>query len=193
MPTITKVYPRVNVDKMHVTKIIGEAEGVETFDTPKYLPGVKSIGLKIKMNVEPFYAEGVEWDSDEALEGIDVEVDITDLADEDEAYLLGHTLAANGGVIYRDTDKAPEVALLFRARKSNKKNRYMILFRGKFTAGDEDYQGKEGKSNYQTKKLVGRFSPLKSNGMWRHKWDEEKGATDAFFTAVTIPTDKPAV
>lgn len=186
----TQVFPTVNVDKLYVAKIQENSKGIESFDTPRYLPGVRSIGLKISINSEPFYAEGVKWDSDESFESVEAEIDIVDITAEDEAYILGHELAEGGGVIYNENDKAPEIAMLFRAKKSNKKFRYMTLFRGKFIDSDEDYQQKEGKTNFQTRKLVGTFAPLKSNGMWKHKKDEEEGATDSWFTSVTIPTKK---
>ena len=53
----TQVFPTVNVDKSYVAKIQENSKGIESFDTPRYLPGVRSIGLKISINSEPFYAE----------------------------------------------------------------------------------------------------------------------------------------
>ena len=71
------------------------------------------------------------------------------------------------------------------------KARYGILYKGTFSIGDESYKGKEGKANFQTKKLKAAFSPLHSNEMWNWKVDEEDGMTDEkFFKEVIMPTEK---
>ena len=81
--------------------------------------------------------------------------------------------------------------LLYKAIKGNGKARYGIMYKGAFSIADESYKGKEGKSNYQTKKLKGTFAPLRSNEMWNYKVDEEDGMTDEkFFKEVIIPTEK---
>ncbi|NFQ85116.1 phage tail protein [Clostridium sporogenes] len=185
-----KVVPIVDLKKLYVAKVLTDRL-TTTFDTPKYFEGVKELGLKPKVNSDDFYAEGILWISETTLANIDVEIDITDLKKEEEAFLLGHKLAAEGGIIRSSNDEAPEVALLYKAMKGNNKARYGILYKGTFTIGDESYKGKEGKSNFQTKKLKGTFAPLRSNEMWNWKVDEEDGMTDEkFFKEVIIPTPK---
>ncbi|EKO1913621.1 phage tail protein [Clostridium botulinum] len=186
-----KVVPIVDLKKLYVAKIIEDGVTKTTFDTPKYFEGVKELGLKPKVNSDDFYAEGILWLSETTLANIDVEIEITDLKKEEEAFLLGHKLAAEGGIIRSANDEAPEVALLYKAMKGNGKARYGILYKGTFTIGDESYKGKEGKSNFQTKKLKGTFAPLRSNEMWNYKVDEEDNMTDEkFFKEVMIPTEK---
>lgn len=185
-----KVVPIVDLKKLYVAKVLTDAE-TTTFDTPKYLEGIKELALKPKVNSDEFYAEGILWLSDTTLANVDVEIDITDLKKEEEAFLLGHKLATEGGIIRSANDKAPEVALLYKSIKGNGKARYGIMYKGTFSVGDENYKGKEGKANYQTKKLKGTFAPLHSNEMWNYKVDEEDGMTDEeFFASVIIPTEK---
>lgn len=184
------VVPVVGLEKLYVAKILTDGE-TTTFDIPKYLPGVKEIGIKPKVNTDEFYAENMLWLSDTTLANIDVEVDITDLVDEDEAMLLGHKIATEGGIIKSANDIAPDVALLLKANKGNGKARYVVLYKGKFSLGDDSYKGKEGKSNFQAKKLKATFAPLHSNSMWSYKVDEEQGMDDTkFFAKVTVPTVK---
>ncbi|WP_096635852.1 major tail protein [Clostridium cochlearium] len=184
------VVPVVGLEKLYVAKILSDGE-TTTFDTPKYLAGVKEIGVKPKVNSDEFYAENQLWLSETTLANVDVEVDITDLTSEDEAMLLGHKIATEGGIIKSADDVAPEVALLFKANKGNGKARYVVLYKGKFSIGDEDYKGKEGKANFQAKKLKATFAPLHSNSMWSYKIDEEQGMDDTkFFKSVIIPTEK---
>ena len=125
------------------------------------------------------------------MENVEVEVNITDLATAEEAFILGHQLAKEGGIIYSENDKAPEVAILIKANKGNKKARYLVLYRGKFSISDEEYKSKEGKTDFQTKKLAAVFAPLKSNGRWKWKVDQEENMTDSkFFKEVIMPTPK---
>lgn len=185
--------PVVGLEKFYVAKITKDDSTGATFDVPKYLEGIKEIGIKPKITTDEFYAENKLWLSESTLANVDIEINITDLSAQDEAYLLGHKLSAEGGVIYSDDDRAPEVAILFKANKGNGKGRYVTIYRGSFQISDEDYKGKEGKSNFQSKKLKATFSPLHFNGMWKYKLDEEQGASDDFFKSVVIPEEKTQV
>lgn len=191
------IVPVIGLEKLYVAKITKDDSTGAAFDIPKYLAGVKEIAIKPKVTVDEFYAENMLWLSDTTLANIDVEVNIADLTDEDEAFLLGHKLAAEGGIIYDEGDVAPEVAILFKATKGNGKGRFQILYKGKFSISDEDYKGKEGKSNFQAKKLKASFAPLHFNGMWKYKVDEDSAnaPTDLntkFFASVIIPKEKVA-
>ena len=104
---------------LYVAKVLTDGE-TTTFDTPRYYEGIKELGLKPKVNSDEFYAEGMLWLSETTLANIDVEIDITDLKKEEEAFLLGHKLlAVEGGIIRSANDKAPEVALLYKTTKGN--------------------------------------------------------------------------
>jgi len=184
------IVPVVGLEKLYIAKILTD-DTTTTYDTPKYLAGVKEISIKPKVATDEFYAENMLWLSDTTLANIDVEVNITDLTPEDEAMLLGHKIATEGGIIKSADDAAPDVAILFKANKGNGKARYVVLYKGKFSIGDEDYKGKEGKANFQSKKLKASFAPLHSNSMWSYKVDEEDGMDDTtFFASVTMPTEK---
>ncbi|GAB6150205.1 major tail protein [Clostridium novyi] len=189
-----KVMPVVDLKKLYIAELKKDNMEEVEFGTPTYYEGIKEIGLKPKMNSDPFFAEGIQWTVEETLEGIEVEVDVVDLTTEQEAFLLGHKLATDGGIIYGANDKAPEVAILFKSLKGNGKARYMVLYKGAFTISDENYKGKEGKANFQSKKLKASFAPLHNNEMWRYKVDEEEGMTDdKFFKTVIVPKPKEGV
>jgi phi13 family phage major tail protein len=192
-----QIVPVVGLEKLYVAKILkDDATGV-TFDIPKYLPGIKEITLKPKVNSDEFYAENILWMSENTLANIDVEVDITDLDEEDESLLLGHKLAEGGGVIKSADDKAPDVAILYKSNKGNGKARFQVLYKGNFAISDEAIKGKEGKSNFQAKKLKATFAPLHNNGMWQYKVDEDSAGAPAdletkFFASVIVPAEKAA-
>jgi phi13 family phage major tail protein len=189
------IVPIIGLEKLYVAKITKDDATGSTFDVPKYLAGVKEIGIKPKVTSDEFYAENTIWSTDSTLASIDVEVNIADLTDEDEAFLLGHKLATGGGVIYNTDDIAPDLAILFKANKGNGKGRFVVLYKGQFSISDEDYKGKEGKSNFQAKKLKASFAPLHFNKLWKYKVDEDSASapTDletTFFASVIMPTEK---
>lgn len=190
-----QIVPIVGLEKLYAAKILKDDESGVEFDTPKYLPGIKEIALKPNISTEPFYAENIEWLSETTLANVEVEVDIADLSDEDEAFLLGHKLAKEGGIIKSANDIAPDVALLFKANKGKGENRYQILYKGNFSTSDDSYKGKEGKSEFQSRKLKASFAPLRHNKMWMYKIDSDspnvpEGLDKTFFKEVIVPTEK---
>ncbi|WP_010293532.1 major tail protein [Clostridium senegalense] len=185
------VHFMVDLKKLYIAELKQDSMETLTYEIPKYFEGIREIGVKPKINTDNAYAEGIVWSTETTLESIEVEIDIVDLEEEEEAFLLGHKIAEGGGVIYSENDKAPEVAILAKALKGNGKARYFIYYSGQFTISDETMKGKEGKANNQSKKLKATFKPLKHNGQWKFKIDEEQGMTDEkFFESVIIPEKK---
>ena len=162
-----KILPLVNVKKLYAAHILTEEIGNITFDTPRYLEGVKQIGIKPKQNTDPYYHEGRKVLDEQTLQDIAVTINLTDLTDEDECYVMGHKLAKTGGVIRNDNDIAPPMAILYEAEKAQGVTKYGILYAGTFGLSDEDIKDKEGKANFQPKKLQASFRPL-IDGNWKY-------------------------
>lgn len=162
-----KILPLVNVKKFYVAKILTEEPGNITFDTPRYLEGVKQIGIKPKQNIDPYYHEGRKIFDEQTMQDISLVINITDLTDEDDCYVGGHQLAKTGGVIRSDNDVAPPVAIMYLAEKAQGVLKYGILYAGTFGLSDEDMKDKEGKTNFQPKKLQASFRPL-IDGRWKY-------------------------
>lgn len=188
-----QIVPVVNVNKLYAAHLLTE-EGSITYDTPRYLEGVKQIQIKPKQNSDAYYHEGRKVLDEQTLQDVNVTINITDLTDEDECYVMGHKLAKTGGVIKNDNDIAPTIALLYEADKSKGGKRYSILYAGTFELGEEDIKSKEGKTNFQAKKLQASFRPLK-NGLWNYKVDSDSPSATPeflgkFFEQVTIAEEK---
>ncbi len=162
-----KILPLVNVKKLYAAHILTEEIGNITFDTPRYLEGVKQIGIKPKQNTDPYYHEGRKVLDEQTLQDIAVTINLTDLTDEDECYVMGHKLAKTGGVIRNDNDIAPPTAIMYEAEKAQGVIKYGILYAGTFGLSDEDIKDKEGKANFQPKKLQASFRPL-IDGNWKY-------------------------
>lgn len=189
-----KILPVVNVSKLYVARLLTETEEGITFDIPRYLEGVKQIGIKPKQNSDPYYHEGRKVLEEQTLQDVNVTLNITDLTDEDECYVMGHKLAKTGGVIKNDNDIAPTLAILYKSEKSQGIDKYGILYAGTFGLSDEDLKAKEGKANFQAKKIDASFRPL-INGKWQYNVcsDSANVTTEFlknFFKQVTVAEEK---
>lgn len=187
------ILPIINISKCYVAVLQTETDDTATYDTPRYLEGIKELGIKPKENSDNYYHEGRLVLTANTLQEIGITMNITDLTDEDWCYILGHKLATGGGIIKNKNDKAPTVALMYEAEKSNGVKQYGTLFAGTFGLGDEDIKDQEGKANFQSKKLTATFRSLK-NGLWTHKVSEDSpnvtaGSLANFFNQVTVPTE----
>lgn len=194
------VLPSVNAEKVYVAILKEEGDGSNpTYDTPKYLEGVREIGRKLKVDSSPYYHEGRKYLDEITLSDIDFELSLTDLLDTDEAYILGHKIAEGGGIIRNENDTPPTLAILYKTNKANKNgqkvDQYDALYAVTFQDYDTDIKSKEGKSNFQDVKIKGNARPLK-NGLWSYKVrtdSDGEGAADTiakFFTEVVMPEEK---
>lgn len=192
--------PTINVEKLHFAKLLSEnTDDVTktTYDTPKWFAGVRQIGAKPKVQATQIYGDGRMMTSLSNVSSIDVTVDVVSLNDEEEAYLLGHQIAEDGGIIYGDCDKAPTLAMIFRSPKAKGGDRYLIFYAGEFEPYDIDIKQQEGKTTPSYTKLKATFRPL-SNGLYKHKFDSDspnvsQDKIDNFFKKVYIPTPKKVV
>lgn len=194
MPTIQKILPIINISKCYVAKLTAEVMGAITYDTPHYLEGIKQLAIKPKQNTDAYYHEGRKVLEEQTLADIGITLNITDLTDEDECYIMGHKLAATGGVIRNDNDIAPTVAILYEAEKAQGVKQYGILYAGTFQVSDDTIKDKEGKTNFQAKQLQASFRPL-IDGRWNYRvCSDSPNVTDEFlskfFETVTLAEEK---
>lgn len=199
--------PTINVKDLHFAKLIREDREDVTkteYDTPIWFEGVRQIGIKPKTQSTPITGDGRKISSLAITNTIDVVVDCVGLTFEQEAYLLGRTITEDGTILYKDTDFAPFVAMMFRSPLAPKNGvktgaeRFTVLYAGQFRAYDSDQkQIEDGKISPSYMKLTGTFSPL-SNGLYESKFDSTNPSTtqdkiDNFFKKVYIPTPKKVV
>ena len=125
--------------------------------TPVKLARAISGKVSDKFSVEKIYSDDGVEDTVETYEGTDVEFEVNSLAPQDKAMLFGH-LYKNGWLVKNKDDKAPEVAVGYRAKKLNGKYEFVWLYVGTFGQGyDDNYQTQEDKVTTQTATLKGSF------------------------------------
>lgn len=177
--------------------ILSEEGATPTYETAKYLPGLREISVTANEEQATIYAENRLYDSENSLGEIEVTLDFASIDTKDYVALLGKKVATDGGIIESADDQPPYIALMVEKTLSGKVKEYMTLFKGKLSIPEDKAKTKEGKTEYQTVSLSGLFMPLE-NGIWKHSvkttdegFNETTHATK-WGKTVTIPTEKVA-
>ncbi|MPQ45030.1 major tail protein [Clostridium tarantellae] len=161
----------------------------------------RSISAKVteKKKVDKIYSDDGTEDVIETLESIEIEIEINDLSPEQEALLRGCKYE-NGFLIDNQDDMANEIAIGWRAKRTDKKYEFVWNYCGKFNDGTTDtYETQQDKLKTQTPKLKGTFYPRAKDGNWRVRVNESylkeehgdaKKAIQSWFDKVQEPVQK---
>ncbi|SDD26963.1 phage major tail protein, phi13 family [Paenibacillus sp. UNCCL117] len=167
-------------------------ESNETYDTPKRIWGAIQATITPTINSTTLYADDIAYESASSMGDIAVSLNVADIPSADRAALLGHTIDANGGVDEKSTDIGPYVAIGYRRRMSNKKFRYVWLYKGRFTPGEEEANTKGDTPTFQTPTINATFISRQTDERWRYGVTEgDPGVSNTFinnfFNTVYIP------
>ena len=166
-----------------------------TYQTAKYLPGLREISVTANEEQATIYAENRLYDSENSLGQIEVTLDFASIDTTDYVALLGKKVASDGGIIESVDDQPPYIALMIEKTLSGGVKEYMTLYKVKLSIPEDKAKTKEGKTEYQTVSLSGIFMPLE-NGIWKHavKTTDEGFNAETHATkwgkTVAIPTEK---
>lgn len=168
----------------------------------KPAPGVMHININPNASQETLFADDGPMETATTLGKIEVEIQKNELTTENRADLLGHTIDANGGIVYSDSDIPPYVAIGFRTLKSNGKYRYSWLYKGKFTDPEEQNETKGDGINFQADTINGQFARLnneqtiggKKKRVWKYELDGDSTEANTtvmnkWFDSVVMPSD----
>lgn len=168
-----------------------------TYDAPFKVAPAVSASISPNTSDDAFYADDIALVSNQTVSSITIELETADIKDEVIAKLLGLEVDTNGVVLDNASKVAPKVALGFRSLKSNGKYKYVVLYKGSFGIGEDEYQTKEDSISFQTSKLSGTFLPTIHDGNWRASVNEdsagiqptviEKWFTEVYGSTATAP------
>lgn len=180
----------VGLDSLYYAVMSDEV--TETYGVPKRIPGAIQATITPTVNSATLYADDMAYDTVSSMGDVAVTLNVAEIATEDQAILLGHTIDDNGGLDKRSTDLGPYVALGYRRRLSNGKFRYVWLYKGRFTLGSEEANTKADTPAYQTPTLNATFISRSTDERWQYSVaDGDAGVTteflSKFFDAVYIP------
>lgn len=159
--------------------VITEADGVETYGTPKKMADALNADLSVTVAEATLYADDALNESVKEFVKGALKLGIKDLEPETLAEILGQEVDGSNVVWAGGNDEPPYVAIGFRARKTGGRYKYIWLRKVQFKVPAEKYQTKGESITFNTPEIEGTFS-TDSNGKWKAEY-------------VGLPTDTPAV
>lgn len=143
------------------------------YEAPFTIAPAVSATITPNTSDDAFYADDKAMVSNQNISSITVELETADIKDEVIAKLLGNKIDEQGVVHDNVHAEAPKIALAFKSLKSNQKYKYVVLFKGSFGVGEDEYQTKEDSVSFQTTTITGTFLPTSFNGDWRNSVNED--------------------
>ena len=149
----------IGLSDIHYTKIVPGASTVEE----AFINPISKVAKAIEASVTPNTSNVVLYADDGAAESTSaegetaIELTIDALSNKIYADLLGKTINEDGVVADSTGDVAPNVALAFRALKSNGKYRYFWFYKGTFQLPEESYKTKGEGIEYNNPTIKGVF------------------------------------
>ena len=200
---------RIGCDNLVYAKMTTEetAATAPVYDVIVEAPGVMSININPNASLATAFFDDGPGDTASTLGNIEVEIQKNALTSDNKSDLLGHTIDANGGVVYAGEDTPPWVAIGFRTLKSNGKYRYVWLYKGRFADPEDNNETKADSINFQSDTITGQFVKLSypievATGVfkrvWKYEVDEDSADANAFtvagwFTDVVLPSATPDI
>ncbi|MYX18863.1 phage tail protein [Streptomyces sp. SID8380] len=185
-----KITAPVGLQNIHYALLLKDDEAGVEYGTPKKLAPAITATVTPTMNSATLHGDDGPVLTANALDVITVEIGVVDLSFEDQAELLGATLAANGLLIDNANDQAPEVAIGWQRTMDDGSSRFTWLLKGKFQLPTEEATTKQGEPNFQTPTITGTFLKRQFDGEWRFRADgsnpDSAALVAAWFDAVPV-------
>lgn len=149
----------------------------------EYESGIK-IGKAMQANVQPSFntadlrADDGVAETAESRGATTVTVQTDDLSKEAQSVLFGKKINDDGVLIDSEDDRPPYGALAFRSEKANGAYRYVVLYKGKFTLPESNYETKQETPAFQTPTTTGRFIRRNSDRRYGADADDDDAEID---------------
>lgn len=169
---------RIGLSDLYAFPLTADTKDVLTYGAPFRVAPAVSASISPNTSDDAFYADDQALVSNQTISSVSLELETADIKDEVVAKLLGLTIDEKGVVIDNIRAQAPNVALAFRSLKSNGKYKYIVLYKGSFSVGEDSYQTKEDSVTFQTTTITGTFLPTIHDGSWRASINEDADGAD---------------
>lgn len=164
----------IGLDQLYYAKITESEDGQETYGTPERL----AKAIKAELSVE--LAEAILYADDGAAEVVKefksgtLKLGVNDIGISAAEVLTGAKADKNGVLISTTEDAGLNVAIGFRAKKSNRSYRYYWLYRVRFGVPSTNLETKGESITFQTPEIEGLVAQRnKPDGLGRHPWKAE--------------------
>lgn len=177
----------IGLDKLFYAKITEDKDGNETYATPVQLAKAMTADLSVELAEATLYADDGAAEIVKEFKSGTLSLGVDDLGGAVASDLTGSTIDNNGVVISTAEDGGTPVAVGFRAKKSNGKYRYFLLYRIKFGIPATALATKGDSITFNTPTIEGTIMRRnKVDGKGKHPWKAEVTEGDSGVTAATI-------
>ena len=178
----------IGLDKLFYSKITEDAEGNESYETPKQLAKAMTADLSVELAEATLYADDGAAEIVKEFKSGTLSLGVDDLGGSVASDLTGATIDNNGVVVSTAEDGGTPVAIGFRAKKSNGKYRYFWLYRVKFGIPATALATKGDSITFNTPTIEGTIMRRnKVDGAGKHPWKVEATEGDNAIKAEVIP------
>ncbi len=203
----------VGVDQIYYALITQDDPSAYAAGVPAVFAPAMNIAQAPKSNSKVQYADNQPFDTMSSEGETELDVEITGLPLNVQATILGRVYDAATGRLFDNGGTPPDIALGFRAKKSNGDYRYYWFLKGKFTSPNEEqatqtdtpdpkstklkftavrtiYQFDLGSINDSAKRVVGETSDANFSATgWFSAVQVPSAGAPAAFTLTPIPAD----
>lgn len=147
---------RIGAENFTVSKILTDVAGDSTtYDTPyEFTKKLIKLGVKNKSSTEMQYADDQTVDVYSEDGDIDLDIENTDITEDEKALLFGQTMAA-GVRTPSPSDVKPYFCVMWKSKKRDGTYKYYKILKVMFKEPDEDFETKKDKTAPQTDKIQG--------------------------------------
>ena len=177
----------IGLDKLYYAPITENANGEETYGTPVQLAKAISADLSVELAEATLYADDGASEVVKEFKSGTLSLGVDDIGASVAAALTGVTIDRNKVIISTSEDSTAPVAVGFRAKRANGKDRYFWLYRVKFGIPATNLATKGDSITFNTPTIEGtvmRRNKEDSNG--NHPWKAEVTDGDTGVSASTI-------
>lgn len=170
----------IGLDKLYYSKITEDAEGQETYGTPKPLAKAMTAELSVELAEATLYADDGAAEVVKEFQSGTLSLGVADIGTEIAEDLTGATIDGNKVLISTSEDGGDPVAVGFRAKKSNGKYRYFWLYRVKFGIPATNLTTKGDSIEFSTPTIEGTVMRRnKPDSLGKHPWKAEVNEDDS--------------
>lgn len=171
---------------VYVALVTQNDEKGYTASTPvKIARAIKGTVNDKRSSEQEFSDDSVE-DTTETYEGTEIELEVNTLAPQDLALIFGHSYV-DGYLVKSKNDKAPELAVGFRAKRKNGKYEFRWYYCGTFSQGyEESFETDSNETKTQTSTAKGTFYARSLDEQYMIAVDESNLITENTNAAAAI-------
>lgn len=180
----------IGVYNLKYSKLTKDDKTGATFEAFKTIPGLTKISVEPTSNTATFYGDNRASETVTRLGEIKVAVETGSLPLDILADLMGHEYdAANGRMIAKSTDVAPEVGILYTRNKANGELRHVKIFKMVFSLNKDESTTSGDSVEFQGDAIEATALPLNFNDEWKDMIEPNEANTllvDKFLAGMII-------